>query len=84
VPGRSTSVIASPFDRIHEFRSSDSNRQFPILVAGDQTASRGARAYSRLGHGNRETLLASIQAQAVRRSAAPKSRVELHPLLEDA
>ncbi|PYX73012.1 MAG: hypothetical protein DMG78_10450 [Acidobacteria bacterium] len=38
----------------------------------------------RLGRGNRETLLASIQAQAVRLSGAPKSRVELHPLLEDA
>jgi len=84
VRGRSTSVIASALHRIREFRSSDSNRQFPILVAGDQTALKAMRAYSRLGHENREMQRASIQARPVRRSAAPKSRVEQHWLLEDA
>src|SRR5438128_2695404 len=77
-------ITASTLERIREFGSSDSNRQFPILVAGNQAASKATRACFHLGHENREMQRASIQARPVRRSAAPKSRVEQHWLPEDA
>src|SRR5258707_13275592 len=77
-------ITSSALERIREFGSSDSNRQCPILVVGNQVASKATRAYFHPGHGNREMQRASIQAPRVRRSAPPKSRTVQHRRPEDA
>src|SRR5450631_1458861 len=56
--------IIGALEWICEFSSSDSNRQFPILVAGNRATSKATRTGFRRGHGNREMQRASTQARS--------------------